>query len=172
MAGRKIKMKKTWTQKLEDKKTFPKVLKLDKRFPCYNAVHKMGAHEGDPIVLVNASEIMPLMAGVPKGKLITIWEICRKIAKGHKVKGCCSLTTGIYIMTIANAVEEAVAKGERSALAKIPYWRTLKADGFLNEKYPGGLEGHKKRLEKEGHIVVARGKKYQVADFEKSLLSC
>jgi len=164
-------MKKTWIQKLEDKKTFPKVLKLEKRFPCYNAVHKMGTNVGEPIVLVNASEIMPLMAKVPKGKLTTIWEICRKIAIDHKVKGCCSLTTGIFIMTIANAVEEAIAQGDRLALAKIPYWRTLKADGFLNEKYPGGLEGHKKRLEEEGHKIIARGKKRQVADYEKYLLN-
>ena len=164
-------MKKTWIQKLEGQKTFPKVLKLEKRFPCYNAVHKMGTHEGDLVVLVNASEIIPLMAKVPRRKLITVWEICRKIAKNHKVKGCCSLTTGIFIMTIANAVEEAIAQGDRSALAKIPYWRTLKADGFLNEKYPGGQEGHKKRLEKEGHKIIARGKKYQVADLEKYLLN-
>jgi hypothetical protein len=45
-------MKKTWIQKLEDKKTFPKVLKLEKSFPCYHAVHKMGANAEDPIVLV------------------------------------------------------------------------------------------------------------------------
>jgi alkylated DNA nucleotide flippase Atl1 len=160
-------MKKTWTQKIEDKKGFPKVLKLEKRFPCYNAVHKMGANEGDPIVLVNASEILPIMAKVPPGKLITIREICRKIAQNHKVKGCCSLTTGIFIMSIANAVEEAIARGDRSALAKIPYWRTLKADGFLNEKYPGGLEGHKKWLEKEGHQIIVRGKKFRVGDHDR-----
>jgi len=163
-------MKRTWIQKLEDKKSFPKVLKLEKRFPCYNAVHKMGANAGEPVVLVNASEIIPLMARVPRRKVITIREICREIAKNHHVKGCCSLTTGIFIMSIANAVEEAVAQGDKSTLSKIPYWRTLKADGFLNEKYPGGFEGHKKRLEKEGYKVIARGKKYQVADYEKFLL--
>lgn len=162
-------MKKTWVQKLEDKKTLPKVLKLEEGFPCYNAVHKMGACAGDPVVLVNASEIIPIMADVPKGKLITIREICQKIAKVHKVKGCCSLVTGIFIMTTANAVEEVIAGGTKSSLADIPYWRTLKTDGFLNEKYPGGSEAHKKLLEKEGYKVIARGKKYQVEDFEKYL---
>lgn len=162
-------MKKTWAQKLEDKKAFPKVVRLEKHFPCYNAVHKMGVNAGDPVVLVNPSEIIPIMAKVPKGKLITIWEICRKIAENHKVKGCCSLTTGIFIMIIANAVGEAIAKGDRSPLTEIPYWRTLKADGFLNEKYPGGQEAHRKLLEQEGFRVVARGKKYQVVDFAKYL---
>jgi len=164
-------MRKTWKQKLEGNKNFPKVLKLEKRFPCYNAVHKMGVNAGEPVVLVNASEILPFMAKVPKGKLTTIREICQKIAKNRKVKGCCSLTTGIFITTIANAVEEEIAAGNNSALAKIPYWRTLKADGFLNEKYPGGLENHKKLLEKEGYKIIPRGKKYQVADFEKYLFN-
>jgi alkylated DNA nucleotide flippase Atl1 len=52
----------------------------------------------------------------------------------------------------------------------IPYWRTLKADGFLNEKYPGGQEEHKKLLERENLKVVARGEKYQVVDYEKYLM--
>jgi len=110
------------------------------------------------------------MAKVPKGRLLTIREICRRIAKSHEVKGCCSLTTGIFIMSIAHAAEEAIASGQKSSLAKIPYWRTLKTDGFLNEKYPGGLDGHKKRLQREGHKIIARGKKCQVADFEKFLM--
>jgi hypothetical protein len=161
-------MKKTWAEKLADRKSFPKVVKLEKRFPCYNAVHKMGAEAGDDVVLANPSEIVVVMAEVPRGKLVTIVEICKKLAAKHEVKGCCSLTTGIFIMTAANAIEEAAGAGEK---LKIPYWRTLKTDGFLNEKYPGGLEGHKKLLEKEGHKIVRRGKKYQVADYEKHLIA-
>jgi alkylated DNA nucleotide flippase Atl1 len=162
-------MRKTWVQKMADKSGYPKVLKLEKGFPCYNAVHKMGADPGDPVVIVNPSEVLPLMQKVPKGKVITIIEICRKIAKNHKVKGCCSLVTGIFTMTIANAVEEIISQGKKSALAKVPYWRTLKSEGFLNEKYPGGQERHKKLLEKEGFKIIPRGKKYQLADFEKYL---
>jgi len=129
----------------------------------------MGTNEGDPVILVNASEIWPLMAEVPEGSLTTISEICKKVAKQHKVKGCCTLTTGIFIMSIANAVEEAVAGGDKSLFTRIPYWRTLKAGGFLNEKYPRGLEEQRNRLEDEGHKIIVRGKKYQVADYDKYL---
>jgi hypothetical protein len=97
-------MKKTWAEKLADKPNFPKIVRLEKRFPCYNAVHKMGAEADDDVVLANPSEILPLMAAVPRGNVITIVEICKKLAAKHKVKGCCSLTTGIFIMTAANAV--------------------------------------------------------------------
>ena len=159
-------MKKTWAEKLADKENLPKILRLERHFPCYNAVHKMGAEAGDKVVLANASEVVEIMAGVPKGRLVTIVEVCLRLAAKHKVKGCCSLTTGIFIMTAANAVEEAAAVGKK---LKIPYWRTLKAGGFLNEKFPGGLERHRALLEAEGHEVLRRGKRYQVADHEKRL---
>ena len=160
-------MRKTWQEKLKDKPSLPKVLRLEKSFPCYNAVHKMGAEAGDNVVLVNPSEVVAIMKQIPKGKLITIVEICKQLAEKHSVEGCCSLTAGIFIMTAANAVEEAKSEGE---LCDIPYWRTLKADGFLNEKYPGGQEAHKRLLEKENFTVIARGKKYQVCDYEKYLV--
>jgi alkylated DNA nucleotide flippase Atl1 len=160
-------MKKTWQEKLKDKPSFPKVLRLEKGFPCYNAVRKMGAEVGDEIVLVNPSEVVAIMKQVSKGRLITIVEVCRQIAKNHGAKACCSLTTGIFIMTAANAVEEASKQGKS---LDIPYWRTLKADGFLNEKYPGGQEAHKTLLEGEDFKVIARGKKYQVIDYEKYLM--
>jgi hypothetical protein len=44
--------KKSWQEKLADKKDLPKVLKLQEKFPCYKAVRKMGARTGDDIVLV------------------------------------------------------------------------------------------------------------------------
>jgi alkylated DNA nucleotide flippase Atl1 len=158
--------KKTWMQKLRDKKGLPKVMELEERFPCYNAVHKMGAEAGDPVVLVNPSEVVAVMKDVPEGKLITIVEICKRIAKNHGVKACCSLTTGIFIMTAANAVEEGIQDG---TLLNIPYWRTLKADGFLNEKYPGGAEAQKRLLEDEGFVVRQKGKRYFVLNYRDCL---
>jgi hypothetical protein len=160
--------RKSWQEKLADKESLPKVLKLEKRFPCYNAVHKMGAEIGDRIVLVNPSEVVDLMGKVPYGRLATIVEICRALAAKHGVKGCCSLTTGIFIMTAANAVEE--SRKENGDL-KIPYWRTLKADGYLNEKYPGGAQSHKEFLEREGHKVLSKGKRYRVQDYQDRLVS-
>ena len=53
-----------------------------------------------------------------------------------------------------------------------PYWRTLKAGGELNPKYPGGVEAQKEKLEAEGHIIGQKGRtniKYYVRDFEKVL---
>jgi alkylated DNA nucleotide flippase Atl1 len=64
-------------------------------------------------------------------------------------------------MTVANATEE--IKGD------VPYWRTIKNNGELNAKFPGGIERHKKLLEKEGFRILRKGKKYIVDDFENYL---
>jgi len=159
--------RKSWQEKLTDKKGLPKTLELKENFPCYNALHNMGVESGETIVLVNPSEVVEVMEQVPRGKLVTIVEICKKIARNHNVRGCCSLTSGIFIMTAANAAEEAI---KESKDLDIPYWRTLKSDGFLNTKYPGGQEAHKRLLENEGHVVVKRRSRYRVIDFEKNLL--
>ncbi|MEM3549920.1 MAG: MGMT family protein [Candidatus Bathyarchaeia archaeon] len=158
--------RKSWQKKLADKKDLPKILKLEESFPCYRAVHNMGAEVGDEVVLANPSEVVEVMKEVPRGKLITIVEICKKIAEKYGVKACCSLTTGIFIMIAANAAEEAAKEGKN---LNIPYWRTLKAGGFLNEKYPGGAEAHKKLLEKEGFNIIQRGRKFLVNEYEKYL---
>jgi len=159
--------KKSWQEKLADKEGYPKIMKLEKRFPCYNAVHKMGAEAGDDVVLVNPSEVTEIMMRVPKGKLTTIVDICKRIAEKHEVKACCSLTTGIFISTAANAVEEAAKQGKN---LNIPYWRTLKADGFLNDKYPGGAEAQKAKLENEGFEVIRTGKRCLVKDYQNFLV--
>jgi hypothetical protein len=77
------------------------------------------------------------------------------------------MTTGIFAWIAAYAAEERKQFGEEYIT---PYWRTLKAGGVLNEKYPGGAEAQKLLLERERHIVIKKGKKYAVLNYEKSLI--
>jgi alkylated DNA nucleotide flippase Atl1 len=158
--------RKTWQEKLVDKKGYPKVLELEEGFPCYRALHKMGAEAGDSVVLVNASEILTYMRVVPYGHITTLREICQKIAEDHQVRACCTLTSGIHVMTAANAAAEAAGQGKD---LDVPYWRTLKIGGYLNEKYPGGIEAHGSLLRKEDYEIVGKGKASRVKDFQEHL---
>lgn len=158
--------KKTWQEKLEEDKGFPKRLKLKPNYPCWRALEKMGAKIGDSVVIAPALEVNELMKKVPKGKLLTLEEICKKLARKHNAKYCCTLTTGIFITTAAKAAKE--------MKSNLHYWRTIKNNGELNSKYPGGAERQKKLLEKEGHAIIKRGRKhikYYVKDFEKKVIS-
>ena len=153
--------KKTWEEKLKDQKNFPKTVDLEPNFPCYRALQKTGAKPGDSVVLVPPLEVDSVMKKVPYGKLTTLREICGELAKKHNAQYCCTLTTGIAIMIAANAAEE--MKGDT------PYWRTLKNNGELNLKFPGGIESHKGLLEREGHSIMNKGKRLFVKDYESQL---
>jgi len=155
--------KKTWTEKLHNNKSFPKILKFERNFPCGKALEKWGAKQGDTVVITPPIDVYHIMKKVPKGKLITIYEICELCAKKYNAKFCCSLTAGIFINIVANAAEEAKDRGEKNTTA---YWRTLKTDGILNPKFPGGVEAQKKMLEREGFKIIKKGKKLFVENFK------
>ncbi|MEM0493196.1 MAG: MGMT family protein [Candidatus Thermoplasmatota archaeon] len=159
--------KKSWKEKLADNKKFPKILPFDPKFPCGKSLAKMGAQQGDRVVLVQPREVVEIMNQVPNGKLITLREICQKLALKHNVEYCCTLTTGIFIVIAAHAAEEDKMEGKEEIT---PYWRTLKIDGYLNDKYPGGAKTHKKLLESEGFRILSKGKNFVVDNYEDYLI--
>jgi alkylated DNA nucleotide flippase Atl1 len=136
----------------------PKVVKIDR---------KMSKRWGSgTCVIPDPQEVDALMKKVPRGKLTTINQIRQKLAKKHKATIACPITTGIFANIAAHAAEELRAQGKKQIT---PYWRTLKGDGELNPKYPGGGARAKEILEKEGHKIIKKGKKYLVENYEKNL---
>ncbi len=155
-------VKKSWVEKLKGPKDLPKVLSFQPNFPCSRALQKVGAKEGDSVVISTPMDVYEIMKKVSDGRLITLDQISEIIAKKYRVKFCCTLTTGIFITISANASKE---MGDL-----VPFWRTIKNDGALNEKYPGGILYQKDKLEREGFEIVRKGSKYFVKDFEKYLV--
>lgn len=150
--------RKSWREKLADSKGLPKVGPITRR---------MSRRFGSGTLVVPAPlEVDEVMRAVPKGKLTTIDQIRTALAKKHQVDVACPMCTGIFAWIAAHAAEEEKAAGKKKIT---PYWRTLKNGGELNQKYPGGAAGLKKLLAAEGHRVIAKGKKFFVEDFAKSL---
>jgi alkylated DNA nucleotide flippase Atl1 len=118
------------------------------------------------IVISTAREVDEIMRQVRKGRLVTINQIRETVALRHGATIGCPMTTGIFARIAAGAAGEEEAEGKKRVT---PYWRTLKSGGELNAKYPGGLEQQQKRLESEGHAVIARGRRLFVRDYEKAL---
>jgi hypothetical protein len=150
-----------WREKLADSKGLPQVKEI---------TDKMSKRWGTGTVVIPApGEVDEIMKRVPEGKLITVNGIRGLLAERHGATIGCPLTTGIFVWIAANAAEEAAAEGETDVT---PYWRTLKPDGALNQKYPGGVERQAARLREEGHVVeLGKGKKPpRVKDFEGRLL--
>ncbi len=106
-----------------------------------------------------------LMKQIPSGKLITTKELRAYLAKQNGADFTDPMTAGIFISIAAWASAQRTEN-------LTPYWRTLKTDGELNAKYPGGIEAQKSKLEAEGHTIIQKGRKnirYYVENYEAAL---
>ena len=107
-----------------------------------------------------------LVRRIPKGKLITVGELRRKLAADFGADVACPLTTGIFVRIAAEAAEEDRANGRRRIT---PYWRVVKDDGGLNPKFPGGEKLQTRHLRDDGFSIVRKGNHVAVRDFVQRL---
>ena len=114
---------------------------------------------GGLMVIPHPQEVLRIMKSIPYGKTLTLNEIRAKLAKNNNADIACPMTTGIFVSLAAHAY----AEGSDS----VSYWRTLRKNGELNAKFPGGIEAHKEKLESEGHVVYAKGKRLFVKGREE-----
>ncbi len=106
-----------------------------------------------------------IMKTIPRGKVLTIGAIRDYLAKKNHADFTDPITAGIFVSIAA------WASFQRDS-DETPWWRTLKANGELNAKYPGGVQAQKEKLEAEGHTVIQKGRtnlRYYVKDYEKVL---
>ncbi len=155
-----MKSRKTWREKLE-KELEPKVVDVPP---------KMAKRFGTGKMLIPTPLLVDaLIRKVETGKLVTIGEIRERLAKDFKVDSTCPLTTGIFVRIAAETAEEDLSRGVTEIT---PYWRVIRDDGSLNERFPGGVEVQAVHLQEEGHTIeLGKGKKPpRVKDFEKALV--
>ncbi len=143
--------KKTFDEKLHDSKNMPEVIEVTDP----KAVMRYG---GTKMLIAPPLAYDEIMRKVPYGSVITSDYIRKYLAKKHGADYTCQLTAGIFINIVARASDE-------RGTDETPYWRTLKKDGELNEKYPEGIEGQKLKLEMEGHTLIQKGKRSFVKDY-------
>ncbi|OPX88462.1 MAG: hypothetical protein A4E53_01891 [Pelotomaculum sp. PtaB.Bin104] len=143
--------RKSANEMLQDSKDMPKVVEV----ADLRAVMSYG---GSKMLIAPPLAYDEIMKKVPFGKVITINQIRDYLARKHNADYTCQLTAGMFINIAARA---SVERGTDET----PYWRTLKKEGELNEKYPGGIDEQKLRLEIEGHTVIQKGKRYYVKDY-------
>ncbi len=152
----------------EDKKDFNAMLNDSKNMPKLQTITDPKGIEkygGDRMYFAPPIEYDKVMKLVPYGKVITIGEIREYFAKANGADFTDPITAGIFVSIAAWASYQRTEN-------ETPYWRTLKANGELNLKYPGGAETQKAKLEAEGHTIIQKGTKniaYYVKDYEKVL---
>lgn len=152
----------------EEKKDFNAMLRDSKDMPKIQVITDKASIEkygGNRMYFAPPAHYDEVMKKVPFGKVVTVGEIREYFAKKSGADFTEPITAGIFISIAAWASHQRTED-------KTPYWRTLKAGGELNEKYPGGALRQKEMLEKEGHTIIQRGRKnirFYVKDYENSI---
>jgi alkylated DNA nucleotide flippase Atl1 len=152
----------------EDKKDFNAMLNDSKDMPKFQIITDAKSIEkygGDKMYFAPPIEYDKVMKLVPYGKVTTVGDIREYFAKLSGADFTEPITAGIFTSIAA------WASYQRSE-NETPYWRTLKANGELNPKFPGGVEEQRKKLESEGHTVIQKGRKnikYYVQNYENVL---
>ena len=151
----------------EDKKDFNAMLKNSKDMPKIQIITDEASirkYGGEKMFFAPPMEYDRVMRLVPEGKVITVGAIRDYFARENGADFTDPITAGIFVSIAAWASFQ--RDGDET-----PYWRTLKAGGELNEKYPGGAAAQKAKLEAEGHTVIEKGRtniRYFVKDYEKA----
>ena len=148
----------SWRDKLE-KPQEPKVVTIPPNMSRF----------GEGTMLIPTPKLVDnLIRKIPKGKLATVSELRRKLARNFKTDVTCPLTTGIFVRIAAEAAEEDRAHGRKRIT---PYWRVVKDDGTFNPKLPGGVAQQTRNLRAEGFEVSANGnKKPRLINFADRLI--
>lgn len=150
--------KKDFNAMLHDRKDMPKIQTItDQR-----SIQKYGASR---MFFAPPSDYDKIMKKIPYGKLTTVGKIREYFSRQSGADFTEPITAGIFVSIAAWA-------SEQRSESITPYWRTLKANGELNPKYPGGILAQKEKLEAEGHTIVQRGKtniRYYVKDYQNAL---
>lgn len=152
--------KKDFNAMLHDAKDMPKIQILTDEA----SIRKYG---GERMYFAPPAAYDALMKRIPRGKIITVGALREHLAMENDADFTDPITAGIFVSIAA------WASYQRSG-DETPYWRTLKASGELNAKYPGGVEAQKEMLEKEGHTVIQKGRtniRYYVKDYEQALFT-
>ena len=152
----------------EDKKNFNAMLNDSKDMPKIQIItdeKSIEKYGGNKMYFAPPIDYDKVMKLIPCGKLITVGKIREYFAKKNNADFTEPITAGIFVSIAAWASYQRTED-------ETPYWRTLKANGELNSKYPGGIEAQKLKLEAEGHTIIQKGRtniKYFVKNFESSL---
>lgn len=152
----------------ENKKDFNAMLYDNKDMPKFQTItdpQSIEKYGGNRMYFAPPIEYDRVMKKIPCGKVTTVGKIREYFAKIAGADFTEPITAGIFVSIAAWA-------SEQRAEDITPYWRTLKADGELNPKYPGGIEAQKEKLESEGHIILQKGRKnirYYVKDYKRFL---
>lgn len=136
-----MKTRKSWREKLEGAHA-PRVVAIPP---------KMRKQFGKGTMLIpKPLDVDALIRKVPRGKVLTLTGLREKLARAAGADVTCPMVAGMFVRIVAEAAAEDVREGKSRVT---PWWRVVRDDGSLFEKFPGGPAEQAEHLEAEGHVI-------------------
>lgn len=129
---------------------------LEREHPSHGKVVRIPAAKRKPgapraLLIPRPLDLEARVRRVRKGRILRLGALRADLARGTAADLACPLTTGIFLRVVAEAAEEDRRAGKQRIT---PYWRVVRDDGSLFEKFPGGIAAQARRLRAEGHRLV------------------
>ena len=115
---------------------------------------KSAAFPAGRILIPSPLALQDVVATVSPGRVITVSALREALARSFGADYTCPVTTGIVLRIGADAAEEDRGNGATDVM---PWWRVVRDDGSLFEKFPGGAARHAARLAQEGVAIHREG---------------
>ena len=100
---------------------------------------KSAAFPAGRMLIPSPLALQDIVATVPPGRVITVSALRKALARRFRADYTCPVTAGIVLRIGADAAEEDRANGAADVM---PWWRVVRDDGSLFEKFPGGAARH------------------------------
>ncbi len=87
-----------------------------------------------------------------RGKRVTQSLLRQHLTRKYAVDIARPLTTGIFLGTVSDSVEEQQAQGRMDGVS---YWRVVQNKGHLHSTFPSGVVRHTASVKTEGHKILS-----------------
>ncbi len=108
------------------------------------------------MIISSPAVLEELVKEIPDGHIVTIKNIRDCLSERNKTDMACPLTTGIFLRIVAECSNEEETLGIKNGA---PWWRIVRDDGSLIDKFPGYPDNQLNRLMDENvETVLVRNK--------------
>ncbi len=111
---------------------------------------------GNRMLIATPRLIEAIVKTIPYGETLTMSELRKRLAIENGADYTCPLTTGIFAIVMAEAAHERQD-------CTVPWWRLVKDDGSMNDKFPMHGPLQHKYLREEGHRLTVRGQSLKLS---------
>jgi hypothetical protein len=126
--------------------------KLERSRPPFVSVTDrpmFGIEAGVKMLISSPKEVQEEIAGIPKGKSVSVPQLRERLARKHGAEVTCPLTTGIFLRIVAEAALDEHESG--TPLEKVtPFWRAIGPKDKIAKKVRCGPEWIARQREAEG----------------------